>query len=364
MITKDTPAKVAFIGCGNISNAYANSVKTRPELVTIHGATDVLPERAAEFVKQHGGKVYASIEAVLADPEVDIVLNLTIHQVHYKVTKQALLAGKHVWSEKPLTGTPKEAADLVATAKKKKVRLGSSPMTFMGEAQQTAWKLLREDRIGKVRMAYAEMNWGRIEVWHPNPVAFFSKGAGPLFDVGVYPLTVLTTILGPVARVQGIAETLLPRRASKTGAPFKVTTPDWVLGILHFKNGVKARITTSFYSRTKEQQATIEFHGDKGFLHVPSSHNFDVPVSVLEVGKSEWQTVPHLREPFKGVEWGRGLFEMIESIQNGRPHRATGDQAAHVVEICSKILESAAKKSRILPLKTRFQQPTPMEWAG
>lgn len=364
MIQKDTPARVAFIGCGNISNAYANSVKTRPALITIHGATDVVPDRAAEFVKQHGGRAYDSIEAVLADPEVDIVLNLTIHQVHYKVSKQALLAGKHVWSEKPLTGAAKEAADLVATAKKKKVRLGSSPMTFMGEAQQTAWKLLRQDRIGKVRMAYAEMNWGRIEIWHPNPVAFFSQGAGPLFDVGVYPLTVLTTMLGPVVRVQGIAETLLPNRAGKTNVPFKVTTPDWVLGMLHFKNGVTARLTTTFYSRTKEQQATMEFHGDKGYLHLGSAHNFEAPVSVLDLGKSDWETIPPLREPFQGVEWGRGLFEMTEAIQNGRPHRATGDQAAHVVEICSKVLESAAKKSQVLPVKSKFKQPTPMEWAA
>lgn len=357
------PARIAFVGCGNIANAYANSLKTRPELVSIHGATDLAPGRAAEFVQKHGGKVYDSYEALLADPGVDIVLNLTIHQVHFKISKQALLAGKHVWSEKPLTGLPKEAHELVALAKKKKLRLGSSPMTFMGEAQQTAWRLIREGRLGKVRMAYAEMNWGRIEAWHPDPGAFFQQGAGPLFDVGVYPLTVFTTIFGPVKKVQGIAYELLPDRASSTGKKFTIGTPDWVLGMLHFAGGVTARLTTSFYSRTKEQQATMEFHGDKAFMHLASSHNFDVGVSILDVGGNEWTPAPLVREPYKGVEWGRGLFDMVESIRDGRPQRATGDQAAHVVEICHSVLASAAKGGKVLPIKSRFKQPVPMEWA-
>lgn len=291
------------------------------------------------------------------------MLNLTVHQAHYQVTKQALLAGKHVWSEKPLAADPKEAQELVSIAKRKKVRLGSSPMTFLGEAQQTAWKLLRQNRIGRVRMVYSEMNWGRIEIWHPDPRAFFSVGAGPLFDVGVYPLTVLTTMLGPVVKVQGIARTLLPQRKSKTGKSFKVTTPDWVLAILHFRNGTVGRLTTSFYSRTKQQQATVEFHGDKGYLHLASAHNFNVPISVLELGKTDWKPARLVRKPFKGVEWGRGLFEMIEAIREKRPHRATGEQAAHVVEICHNVLKSAANKSRLLPIKSRFKQPKPMEWA-
>src|ERR1051326_4099647 len=298
----NTPARIAFVGCGNIANAYANSLKTRPELVTIHGATDLAPGRAAEFTQKHGGKVFDSFEALLADPEVDIVLNLTIHQVHFKISRQALHAGKHVWTEKPLTGHPKEAHELVALAKKKKLRLGSSPMTFMGEAQQTAWRLIRENRLGQIRMVYAEMNWGRIEVWHPDPGAFFQQGAGPMFDVGVYPLTVLTAILGPVKKVQGIAYNLLPERVSSTGKMFKIGTPDWVLGILHFTNGVTARLTTSFYTRSKEQQATIEFHGDKAYLHLASAHNFDVGVSVYDVGGKEWESIPLVREPHKRVE--------------------------------------------------------------
>ncbi|NUN94054.1 MAG: Gfo/Idh/MocA family oxidoreductase [Verrucomicrobiae bacterium] len=357
------PLRIAVIGCGNIANAYAKSLKTRPELVTLHGATDVLPSRAAEFVARHGGKTYASIEAVLKDPGVDLVLNLTIHQAHYRVTRQALLAGKHVWSEKPLTRLPEDAARLVKLAKQKGVRLGSSPMTFMGEAQQTVWKFLREKRLGTVRMIYAEMNWGRLEVWHPNPAAFYQKGSGPLFDVGVYPLTLLTTFFGPVRRVRGIAHFLQRQRVTSAKKRFTIGTPDWVLALLEFAGGLTARLTASFYARSMNQRASVEIHGDQGALHLGSSHDFHAPVSCFKVGAKDWETVPFVRAPHPGVEWGRGLFDLAEAIRDRRPHRATGEQAAHVVEVCHAALVSAAKGSRPLAIRSRFRPPTPMEWA-
>ncbi|MCZ7644123.1 MAG: Gfo/Idh/MocA family oxidoreductase [Planctomycetota bacterium] len=362
------PLGVGFAGCGNISTRYAASLRTKPELVRIVAAYD--PVRAAAQALANAGtegvRVHAALEDLLADPDVDLVINLTYTAAHFPVTKQALLAGKHVHSEKPLSSTSKQALELVKLAKRKRLRLGCSPFTWMGELQQTAWKALREGKLGTVRMAYAEMNWARIESWHPNPAPFYVQGAGPVFDVGVYPLTVLTTFFGPVKRVTGFGRTLLPKRkvqaGPNAGKPFKVQTPDWALGMLEFaKGGLLARLTASFYVRTISQHG-IELHGDKGTLYLPSAHNFEPELKYQGVADKEAVALPHVRPPHQGVEWGRAIFDMAEAIRAKRPHGATGEQAAHVVEICEGILKSAAS-GRAVTLKSRFKPPQPLPWA-
>jgi predicted dehydrogenase len=152
--------------------------------------------------------VYPSLEAILADEEVDLVINLTIHSAHVEVITTCLHVGKHVYSEKPMTLTSEEAWKLVALAEEKGCRLGSAPITILGEGQQTAWKVIRDGLLGTVRAAYAEVNWGRIESWHPTPGPFYEVGL--LFDVAVYPLTLLTTIFGPARSVTAFGKVLYP----------------------------------------------------------------------------------------------------------------------------------------------------------
>ena len=194
-----TPLGLGIVGTGNIAGAYARDILTHPQ-IRLAAAADLDAGRAVAFGAEHGCRIHQSLDDLLADPSVDIVVNLTVHHAHYEVTKRALQAGRHVYSEKPLALRSKEAHELVALAASRGMRLGCSPSTFLGEAQQTAAALIRDGRLGPVRAVYAEVNWGRIETWHPTPIPFFDVGV--MVDVGVYPLTLVTAILGPARSVR------------------------------------------------------------------------------------------------------------------------------------------------------------------
>ena len=183
--------RVAVVGCGNISGSYGETMGAYPT-VRIAGATDVDLSLSAAFVDRFGGVIYPSLDDVLGDPDVDAIVNLTFPAAHAEVTTAALNAGKHVHSEKPLAWNYAAARSLVDLADDRGLRLSCSPITFLGEAQQTMWRLAESGAIGSVRVAYAEANWNRIERWHPRPEAFY--GIGPFADIGVYPLTILTAM--------------------------------------------------------------------------------------------------------------------------------------------------------------------------
>ena len=287
------------------------------------------------------------------------MVNLTIHHAHPAVITQCLEAGKHVHSEKPLAMTYAEARALVDLAEAKGLRLSCSPITFMGEAQQTAWKLIREGRLGTVRVAYAEVNWGRIESWHPAPGPFYEVGA--LFDVGVYPLTVLTTIFGPARRVTAYGTVLHADRVTKEGVAFHIETPDWVVAAVELANGTVVRLTTNFYVGHHSKQKGIEFHGDLGSLYIDSWQNFHASVEFAEYGKS-YEPVTPVKEPYQGTEWGRSVAELADAIAAGRPQRPTGRQAAHVVEICQAI-STSLRQGGAVEVTSDFTPPAPMEWA-
>ena len=187
--------KLALVGAGNIADRYAAAIGAEPEL-ELAGATDLDAARAEALVAEHGGRAYADLDAVLADDGVDTVVNLTVPQAHFEVAAAALAAGKHVHSEKPLALAYEDARRLLELAGEHGVRLSSAPTTLLGEAQQTLWKLVRDGAVGTVRAVYAEANWDRIERWHPDPRSLYA--VGPVVDVGVYPLTILTAMFGPV----------------------------------------------------------------------------------------------------------------------------------------------------------------------
>lgn len=354
------PIRVAIVGCGNISGAYGSSLTTRPELVKIVGAFDLICDQAKSFVDSYGGRVYEKLEDLLTDPEVEVVVNLTSHGAHAEVSSLALSAGKHVHSEKPLATNRQDGKMLLDLARKNGVRLSCSPFTFLGEAQQTAHKAIHDGVIGKPLIAYAEMNWSWIELWHPNPEGFYQPGAGPMLDVGVYPLTILTFIFGPVIKVFGEADILMPERTifsgPKAGKKFKVNTPDQVIGVITFASGTKARITANFLGFSR--QVGIEFHGDKGSLILDSSVDFASSITVRSINDKDWKPIPYVSEPFKGVEWGRAIFELAESVRKGTPQRCTGEQAYHVLDVCLSILESA-EKGQPLPVESGFNVPPP-----
>ena len=160
---------VAIVGAGNIAEPYAKTIAAADGL-TLVGATDLDPARAESLLERHGGgTAYRTYDELLADPNVETVVNLTIPKAHAQVSAAALEAGQHVHSEKPLALTYAEARELVELANRRGVRLSSAPATLLGEAQQSAWKLVRDGAVGRVRVVYAEANWDRLERWHPDP---------------------------------------------------------------------------------------------------------------------------------------------------------------------------------------------------
>ena len=324
--------RVAVVGCGNISGPYGETMKAYPH-VRVAGATDLDPALRAAFVGRFGGVDYPSLGALLADPTVDAVVNLTSHGVHAEITAAALEAGKHVHSEKPIAGSYAEARRLVELADTHGVRLSCSPITFMGEAQETAWRLLASGAIGTVRVVYAEVNWGRIETWHPRPEPFYR--IGPLADVGVYPLTLLTAIFGPARRVAAYGRIVYPDRVTRTGEPFRVRAPDFGVTTIELESGALIRLTTSFYVGQQSKQSGIEFHGDAGSLFLSSWQEFDAAVELAPYGEP-YEPLPVL-SAFPGIDWGRALAELGEAISEGRPHRAAGAHAAHVVQILDAV---------------------------
>jgi predicted dehydrogenase len=366
---------LAIVGCGDIADSYGKTLQPYSHLKLL-GATSRTLKQAEDFVATFGGKVYPSLEAILADEEVDLVINLTIHHAHVEVITKCLNAGKDVYSEKPIALTSEEAWKLVALAQEKGRRLGCAPITILGEGQQTAWKAIRDGLLGTVRVAYAEVNWGRIEAWHPAPGPFYE--VGPLFDVGVYPLTILTTIFGPARRVTAFGKVLYPDRVTTEGVPFHITTPDFSIAAIEFANGAVARLTTNFYVGFHNKQGHgIEFHGDKGSLYLSDWHNFNGTVEYAGFSgtwpdlNTKYETLPYVKEPYvgnvkedphAGVEWCRGVLDMAEAMQENRPQRITGAQAAHVVDIVSGI-QAAFRTGCRVEITSNFPQPAPMDWA-
>ncbi len=356
------PLRVAVVGCGNIAGGYGDAMRARRE-IQILGASDIDQSRAAAWTQKYGGQTYASLEAVLADPKVEAVVNLTIQHAHVPVITKCLTAGKHVHSEKPLAATFVEARSVVDLAEQRGLRLSCAPVTWLGEAQQTAWKLIRDGAIGTPRVVYAAVDWGRIEKWHPNPVPFYA--AGPVFDVGVYPLALLTSWFGSVKRVTTGGGIVLPERTTKDGQPFSLTTEDWMVSVLEFGNGVRARLTANFYvGDPAENRAGLEIHGDDGSIST-AWFSAAAPVRLGKVGGRYRRVLPV--RPAAGFgewycDWSAGVVELWRGLRSGQPHPTGGAQAAHVVEIMEAVHRSA-REGRAIDLVGTFPPPPPMPWA-
>jgi predicted dehydrogenase len=356
-----TPLGLGVAGTGNIAGAYARDILTHPQ-IRLAAATDLDPAKAAAFGAEHGCPIHGSLDDLLADPSVDVVVNLTVHHAHYEVTKRALEAGRHVYSEKPMALSSSEAQELVALAASRGLRLGCSPSTFLGEAQQTAAALIRDGRLGQVRAVYADVNHGRIEAWHPNPVPFFDVGV--MVDVGVYPLTIATSILGPARSVRAWGWDLMPERMTLDGTPFRIGSPDLIVAALELDGGAVLRLTTSFYvGQPAKQTGSVEFHGDDASLALGSFEKFDATVELGPYGEG-YELVEPVRQPFQGTAWARGVAEMADAIAEGRPHRASAEQAAHVVEILEAAAASMADGGRTIDITASFTPPPLMPWAG
>ncbi len=360
MTAIDKPVGIAFVGCGNISWRYADQMlAAHADAVTLVGAYDILPERTRAFAEKYGVTGYADMDELLADDAVEAALNITTHTEHAKVTAALLEGGKHVHSEKPLASTREDGRRIVGLAAERGLTFACSPTVILGEAQQTLKRLIGEGTIGDVRQIYAEMNHGRIEAWHPDPEAFYGYGAGPLLDVGCYPLSVITQVFGSAEWVRAAGGIAMPVRTigsgPRAGQTYEATNPDHSVVLIGLSCGAQVRLTTSFFN-VKSAQSGIEAHGLDGSLWLADAAGFSAAVRLCKAGDRDWTDVPPDTEPYPGVDFAYGLRDLAEAIRGDGEPTCQAARAYHVLDISLSALE-AADSGRTVGVASTFDAP-------
>ncbi|HEV8292306.1 MAG TPA: Gfo/Idh/MocA family oxidoreductase, partial [Tepidisphaeraceae bacterium] len=333
------PVRVGIVGCGAISGAYLQFSRSFP-ILQIVACADIDSEKARARAEEFEVRRVCSVDEILRDPGIQIVLNLTVPRAHAEISLLALKSGKHVYSEKPLGITTDEGKSILASAREKKLRVGCAPDTFMGVGIQTARKLIDDGAVGRPVAFTAFMMCPGHEHWHPNPQFFYETGGGPMFDMGPYYLTALLNFFGPIRRINGAASIAIAERRTLAGAKIAVQTPDHICGTIEFGNGVIGTIVTSFATRFPQYDTAqpITIYGTEGTLKVPDPNQFDGAVHLRRKDDPEFQLIP----PSFPIGYGRsiGLADMAYAIRSGRPHRANAEQAYAVLEAMEAFLES------------------------
>ena len=350
------PAKVGIIGCGNISPIYLRAGTTF-DILEIKGCSDIIRERSDAKAAEFGCKAMTNDE-IFGDPEIEIVINITPPKVHAEIAMGALNAGKNVHGEKPLATTREDGKRIVETAKAKGLRVGCAPDTFLGGGLQTCRKLIDDGWIGEPIGATAFMMNHGAETWHPDPEFLYKEGAGPMFDMGPYYLTAMVNLIGPVRRVTGSARITFPERMITSqpncGQMIKVDVPTHIAGILDFANGAVGTIITS-NDVWAHDLPRIEVYGTQGTMSVPDPNTFGGPVRVRRAGAGEWTEVP-LTHGYAENSRGIGAADMAYALRSGRPHRASGDLAYHVLDIMHAF-HDASREGKHIALESHCERP-------
>ena len=354
------PLNVGVMGCGNISDIYFQS-GNRFEAIDIVACADLAPDAAEAKAKKHGVERVLSPEAMLADPDIDIILNITVPKAHAEIAVKALEAGKHVYNEKPLALTREEGRHMIDLARAKGLRVGCAPDTVLGAGIQTARKIIDDGWIGEVVSATAFMQCHGHESWHPSPEFYYEVGGGPMFDMGPYYLSALLTLIGPVSHVNAVTRTTFPQRlitsAPKKGKTVPVETPTHLAGLVEFENNAVGVLITSF-DVWRGSLPCIEIHGTQGSLSVPDPNGFGGDVKLFRPGYDDWKPMPHSHIYGENAR-GLGLAEMAAAIMNQREHRASGELAYHVLDIMHTFLDAGNAQTRVA-VDSRCSRPEPM----
>lgn len=366
--------RIGIAGIGKISGIYLKNLTGMfGKRVKLTGVTDVIQERAEKAAEEFHVTAFKSTDDLVNSPDVDIVLNLTQPQNHYGLAMAAVKAGKHVYNEKPLCAKREEGAELLATAKSRNVRVGGAPDTFLGPGIQTCRKIIDEGWIGRPVAASAYMLCHGHEHWHPDPEFYYKSGGGPMFDMGPYYLTALVNLLGPVARISGSAQKGQSERLISSeplnGKTITVDVPTHVTGVLDFVSGAVGVIVTSF-DVWSSSMPFIEIYGTEGTLQVPDPNYFRGEVRLRRFREENWSQIPLVLpcpdNPKAKDDWqllnnlrGIGVTDMAEAIDEGRPHRASGEMTYHVLDIMHGI-HDASSSGKYYDVPSTCARPTPL----
>jgi predicted dehydrogenase len=354
---------IGIVGVGKISEQYLATLPSLPGIKLV-AVADLNEVRAAEVAAEAGVASY-SVDELIAHPDVDIVLNLTIPAAHVDVATRAILAGKHVYGEKPLALAPEDAVALMKLAAERGLRVASAPDTVLGTGVQTARQLLDAGTIGEPIGASAFWTAPGHELWHPAPQFYYQPGGGPLLDMGPYYLSALVTLLGPVVRVSGTVGRSNRARTVATGpsagAEIPVNIDTHVTAVLEHASGISSSVTVSF-EVWGSRHPLIEVYGTAGTISVPDPNRFNDEVEVLTSADREWQTVA-FSAGFADSARGYGLAELAHAIDTGRPNRASGELAFHVLEVMDAVIR-AGHEHRVVEIESTVERPEPVPFGA
>jgi len=363
---------IGLIGCGNISDAYLRGA-ARSNAIRVKACSDLRPEAAQAKAAEYGVSAMP-VQQLLADPEISIVVNLTVPMTHAAVSQQILNAGKHAYSEKPLAANFADGAGLMELSRARNLRVGCAPDTFLGASHQACRRLIDSGAIGVPVGGSAVVMSHGMESWHPNPEFFFKQGGGPILDVGPYYITQLVNLLGPVRRAVALG-TIGNATRTVTSEPLKGSTIDvevltTVNGVLEFANGANISLSASWDVWKHNRASPIEIYGTEGTL-LGVDPNFFGNVPRVCKPNGDWQDVAIGAHPFgipnREMRNGTmqadyrsvGLVDMAMAIRQGRPHRASGDRALHVLEVL-EALEVSSRSGQFVSIRSRCDRPEPV----
>jgi predicted dehydrogenase len=356
------PTAIGIIGCGNISDIYfKNITQIFNKYLKIISCSDLQQERSQQKAETYGCKAVKT-EELLADPSIDIILNLTTPPEHTNINLKALEAGKHVYLEKPLAVSLTDGEKSILYAKEKNLFIGCAPDTFLGAGGQLCRKIIDDGIIGTPVAAYAFMNCHGHESWHPDPEFYYKAGGGPMLDMGPYYLTALVNLLGPAKTVCGFSikgqnERLITSE-KKRGNTITVEVPTHITGNILFENDTVATTVMSF-DVWSSQTPFIEIHGTKASLMVPNPNTFGGPVKIKKQGDESWQEIPLYTHPYHENSRGIGLADMVLAIQNNIEPRVSGNLAYHVLEVMLSTIQAGTDHTYI-NIKSRTDRPQPL----
>lgn len=354
---------IGILGCGNISAAY---MRLSPMFkgIEVRACAD-LNEEAAKSRAEEFGLRSETVEGLLAASDIDIIVNLTVPNAHFEVSKSVLQAGKHVYSEKPFVLSLEEGQELAKISSEKGLRVGSAPDTFLGGSHQLARHLVDSNAVGKITSGTCFVQSPGMEMWHPNPDFFFKPGGGPILDLGPYYISNLVQLLGPVESVTAMSSSASEERTitsqPRHGEKITVETPTTIHAVLQFKSGAQITYCAS-WDVWEHGHSNMELYGQAGTLHVPDPNFFGGEVRMTE--KGAFVNIPDAwSHPFAKANDGiranyrtAGLADMAQAILAGRPHRCSLEFSLHVVDVMTSILKSGETR-QFITMETSCDRP-------
>jgi predicted dehydrogenase len=345
---------VGILGCGNISTTYF-SLSPLFKGIKVLACADLNPEAAKARAAEYGVKAQ-TVDELLANDELDVIVNLTIPDAHFAVSKAILQAGKHVYSEKPLTVTLEQGKELQTLGREKNLAIGCAPDTFLGGAHQLARAYIDEGKVGRITSGTCHVMSPGMEMWHPNPGFFFLNGGGPILDLGPYYIANLINFLGPVKRVAALTSMANPTRTI-TSEPLKgqvipVETPTNIHALLEFAEGATITLSAS-WDVWSHRHANMELYGTEGSIYVPDPNFFGGVVEASGRDK-DIQPLKDWDHPFGKANQEHpngpranyrtaGLADMAMALIEGRDIRCSIDRALHGVDVMTSILKSGSE---------------------